>query len=215
MRILMVSAEGPPLQRRRRVDRRDGGDFGRAASGRPRSQPGAALIIERSAKTPRFSQGYGNHGGGPTWGRELAWPGILRVAARKECSFSWFAVTNFSIARAIYGEGGKDYEDNAARFIFFSKAVIELARRLTPAVQILHVHDWAPALVPVLVHAYHLPFSTVLTIHHVNEQGSFWGSRFQPNEFTRAIFYASRHRIFRADEPFEGRNPLLGQANDG
>jgi len=79
----------------------------------------------------------------------------------------------------IYGENGKDYEDNAARFIFFSKAVIELARRLTPAIQILHAHDWAAALVPVLVHAHQLPFSTLLTIHHVEEQGSFWGLDFK------------------------------------
>ena len=32
----------------------------------------------------------------------------------------------------IYGERGKPFEDNAARFIFFCKASLELARRLTP-----------------------------------------------------------------------------------
>jgi len=31
----------------------------------------------------------------------------------------------------IYGERGKPYEDNAARFVFFCKAALELARRLT------------------------------------------------------------------------------------
>src|SRR5205807_705373 len=45
----------------------------------------------------------------------------------------------------IYGEHGTAYEDNAARFIFFSKAAVELARRLTPTPQILHVHDWPAA----------------------------------------------------------------------
>src|SRR4029077_34651 len=83
-------------------------------------------------------------------------------------------------ARAgIYGEHGKAYEDNAARFIFFCKAAVELARRLSPSGQILHAHDWAAALVPVLVYAHQLPFSTVLTIHHVAEQGSFWGLDFK------------------------------------
>ncbi len=71
---------------------------------------------------------------------------------------------------------------------FFSKAVIELARRLTPAIQILHVHDWASALVPVLVHAYHLPFSTVLTIHHIEEQGSFWGLDFKLTNLHERFF---------------------------
>ena len=78
----------------------------------------------------------------------------------------------------IYGERSKPYEDNAARFIFFCKAIVELARRLTPQLEILHLHDWAPALVPVFVHAHGLPFSTVLTMHHVAEQGSFWGLDF-------------------------------------
>ena len=78
----------------------------------------------------------------------------------------------------IYGERGKPYEDNAARFIFFCKAALELARRLTPQVEILHLHDWAAALVPVLVYAQGLPFKTVLTIHHVADQGSFWGLDF-------------------------------------
>ena len=78
----------------------------------------------------------------------------------------------------IYGERGKPYEDNASRFIFFCKAALELARRLTPQLQVLHVHDWAAALVPVLVQAQGLPFNTVLTIHHVADQGSFWGLDF-------------------------------------
>jgi len=78
----------------------------------------------------------------------------------------------------IYGEYGEPYEDNATRFIFFCKAALEIARRLTPSLQILHVHDWAAALVPVFVRARHLPFATVLTIHRVAEQGSFWGLDF-------------------------------------
>ena len=88
----------------------------------------------------------------------------------------------------IYGERGKPYEDNAARFIFFSKAIVELARRLTPQLEILHVHDWAPALVPVFVHAHGLPFSTVLTIHHVADQGSFWGFDFYLTNLPERFF---------------------------
>ena len=88
----------------------------------------------------------------------------------------------------IYGERGKPYEDNAARFIFFCKAALELARRLTPQLQILHVHDWATALVPVFVHAQGLPFKTVLTIHHVADQGSFWGLDFRLTNLPERFF---------------------------
>ena len=88
----------------------------------------------------------------------------------------------------IYGEHGVAYEDNAARFIFFCKAALELARRMTPTPQILHVHDWAAALVPVLVSEQRLPFATVLTIHHLAEQGSFWGLDFELTNLPEKYF---------------------------
>ena len=88
----------------------------------------------------------------------------------------------------IYGEHGTAYEDNAQRFIFFSKAALVLARRLTPSPQILHVHDWPAALVPVYVRAHHLPFSTVLTTHHIAEQGSFWGLDFRLTNLHERFF---------------------------
>jgi starch synthase len=88
----------------------------------------------------------------------------------------------------IYGEHGVPYEDNAARFIFFGKAALELARRMTPTPQILHVHDWASALVPALVRNQQLPFATVLTIHHLAEQGSFWGLDFDLTNLPERYF---------------------------
>jgi starch synthase len=88
----------------------------------------------------------------------------------------------------IYGERGKPYEDDAARFVFLCKATLELARRLTPQLEILHVHDWAAALVPVFVHAQGLPFSTVLTIHHVADQGSFCGLDFKLTNLPERFF---------------------------
>ena len=88
----------------------------------------------------------------------------------------------------IYGERGTPYEDNAARFIFFSQAALELARRLAPSPQILHVHDWAAALVPLLVRESQMPFRTVLTIHHLAEQGSFWGPDFSLTNLPERYF---------------------------
>ncbi|MDB6171625.1 MAG: glgA [Chthoniobacteraceae bacterium] len=78
----------------------------------------------------------------------------------------------------LYGFDGRDYGDNAERFIYFSKAVVELARRVLPPPQILHVHDWQAALVPALIKERALPFKTVLTIHNLAYQGSFWGLDF-------------------------------------
>jgi starch synthase len=78
----------------------------------------------------------------------------------------------------IYGGNGRAYEDNAERFIFFAKSVVELARRLSPAPDLIHSHDWPTALVPVFVRDRQLPFRTVLTIHNLEHQGSFWSFDF-------------------------------------
>ena len=78
----------------------------------------------------------------------------------------------------IYGGNGRAYEDNAERFIFFAKSIVELARRLSPAPDLIHSHDWTTALVPVFVRDRQLPFRTVLTIHNLEHQGSFWSFDF-------------------------------------
>lgn len=92
---------------------------------------------------------------------------------------------------ALYGVEGGAYDDNAERFIYFSRAVVELARRAMPPPDILHVHDWQTALVPVLVRDRKLPFRTVLTIHNLAYQGSFWGLDFGLTNLPGHYFGAS------------------------
>jgi starch synthase len=80
---------------------------------------------------------------------------------------------------SFYGTAAGDYPDNAARFIFFSKVAVELAKHIRPVPQILHSHDWQTGLIPALVHAAELPFRTVYTIHNLAYQGSFWAFDFE------------------------------------
>lgn len=96
----------------------------------------------------------------------------------------------------LYGHPDRPYDDNAERFIFFSKAVVELARRLQPAPDILHLHDWQTALVPVLVRQQRLPFRTVLTFHDVAAQGNFWGFDFGLTNLPGSFFSATGVEFF-------------------
>ena len=91
----------------------------------------------------------------------------------------------------IYGADGRAYEDNAERFIFFSKAAVELARRVIPSPDIVHVHDWQTALIPVFIKQRQLPLKTVLTIHNIAYQGSFWGLDFGLTNLPGSYFSAS------------------------
>jgi len=78
----------------------------------------------------------------------------------------------------VYGVDGRDYQDNAARFIYFTKCALELARRITPVPDIFHAHSWEAALAPVFARDQQLPFHTVLTPHSLEYQGNFWSYDF-------------------------------------
>lgn len=78
----------------------------------------------------------------------------------------------------LYGTDGRDYQDNSARFIFFTKCALELARRLPVPPDILHVHSWQTALLPVFVRDQRVPIITVLTPHGLEFQGNFWSYDF-------------------------------------
>lgn len=103
---------------------------------------------------------------------------VLEARTPDELQIFFLRCDEFFDRPAVYGEKGEPYPDNAARFILFSKAAVELARRMTPTPEVLHAHDWPAALVPVLVREQGLPFQTVLSIHHLAQQGSFPASAF-------------------------------------
>ena len=81
--------------------------------------------------------------------------GTRRPLARiLRCRLPGSAVTTLLVAndeffdrQALYG-GAEDYPDNAQRFIFFSRAAIELACRQAAPFDIIHCHDWQTGLVP-------------------------------------------------------------------
>jgi starch synthase len=177
MKILMISAEGPPLERAGAlVDVMDALPSALRARGHEVS---VALPFYREIRENRaFKKKDSGISVDVQAGDKIYVARYLEGRSASGVQLFLVRCDEFFDRVGIYGERGKPYEDNAARFIFFCKAALELARRLTPQLQILHVHDWATALMPVFVYAQGLPFKTVLTIHHVADQGSFWGLDF-------------------------------------
>src|SRR6266481_3736596 len=186
MRILMITAEGPPLQRAGAlIDVMDALPNAVRARGHDVS---VVLPFYREIKENRAFKK--KDSGIPVdvgVGDKVYTARYLEGRSASGAQLFLIRCDEFFDRPGIYGERGKPYEDNAARFTFFCKAALELARRLTPQLETLHVHDWAAALVPVFVYAQGLPFKTVLTIHHVADQGSFWdfvsGLKNFPNRF--------------------------------
>ncbi|HXJ37228.1 MAG TPA: glycogen synthase GlgA [Candidatus Eisenbacteria bacterium] len=79
----------------------------------------------------------------------------------------------------LYGEDGRDYPDNAERFVAFCRAALEWMRTWSTPPDVLHVHDWQTALVPAFLRAgpeLHPELGatrTVITIHNLAFQGRF------------------------------------------
>src|SRR5947209_13562282 len=177
MRILMITPEGPPLSRATALV-----DVIEALPRELRNRGHEVGIVMPYYREIRENQSVEQKDTGVTVDVRLGAKRIVAefLSGRTAGGVQLFFVRNdeFFDRDGIYDEHGTPYEDNAARFVFFSKAALELARRLTPSPQILHVHDWAAAFVPALVDNARMPFRTVLTIHHLAEQGSFWGLDF-------------------------------------
>ncbi len=79
----------------------------------------------------------------------------------------------------LYGTAEGDYTDNAVRFIFFARAVLETCRALDISPDVIHCNDWQTGLIPFYlktlyrdVGQLHLTAS-VLTVHNLGYQGVF------------------------------------------
>ena len=80
----------------------------------------------------------------------------------------------------LYETDNRGYIDNDNRFIFLSRGSLELCKMIRFAPDVVHAHDWHTAAVPVLLNTLyrHDPYlgeaASVLTIHNMQHQGSFY-----------------------------------------
>lgn len=77
----------------------------------------------------------------------------------------------------LYGTPFGDFPDNARRFIFFSKAILEALMTMGFRPDIIHCNDWQTAMMPLylktLYKDYFRQTATVMTIHNMGYQGIF------------------------------------------
>jgi starch synthase len=80
----------------------------------------------------------------------------------------------------LYEKDNRGYLDNDNRFIFLSRASLELCKMIGFTPDLVHAHDWHTAAVPLLMNTVyrndpHLgQAASLLTIHNMQHQGSFY-----------------------------------------
>jgi starch synthase len=98
---------------------------------------------------------------------------------------------------------GTDWPDNARRFVFFSKAIIEGFRALGWFPDALHLNDYQTGLVPILLREVHVAeeklrrVGVLYAIHNMGYQGIF------PPEVLAEIGHDTEKRFFYPTGPLE------------
>lgn len=108
------------------------------------------------------------------------WGGILEGVLPGSSVPVYFIEHEGFFGRAsLYTEHGESYPDNDLRFTFLSKASLELCRILDFAPDLIHVHDWHTAIIPLLLGSSYRydPWvgqaASLLSIHNMQHQGNF------------------------------------------
>lgn len=93
----------------------------------------------------------------------------------------WNGITYYFIDNEYYfgREGLYGFYDDCERFVFFSRAVLEMLRYIDFAPDIIHGNDWQTALIPVFYEVFYKyqqgyqDIKHVFTIHNIQYQGNY------------------------------------------
>ncbi len=119
---------------------------------------------------------------------------VLAFSPKRNLTVYLVCREEFFDRRNPYGNGDRDYEDNADRFIFFCKAVVETMRLAHLGADIVHTHDWQAALTPLLLRdaerrfGVTLAMKTVFTVHNIAYQGLFPEASFPRTNLPEELF---------------------------
>jgi starch synthase len=106
--------------------------------------------------------------------------GIKRLDISEQVSIHLIDHGHLFDRDGLYGNEFGGYEDNAERFVFLSRAALELARKLDGPIDLVHCNDWTTALVPLFIksHFENDPVfkstASVMVIHNLAHKGLFW-----------------------------------------
>lgn len=104
---------------------------------------------------------------------------ILSCTIKPNLHVYFLAQPQFFDRNELYQTKDGDYPDNAERFTFFSRGAVEAMIALGIKPDIVHVHDWQAAMIPLLLKTHYknrkefVNTKTLLTIHNLGYQGLF------------------------------------------
>src|SRR5712692_2094561 len=144
MRILFVASEGLPFSKT--------GGLADVVEALPKAL--AAMSHDVAVVLPRYRGTKAASVDLPSLtiplGDRLRFPAIIDGSQLAGVHYYFVDDPEYFDREQLYAAQGKDYPDNAERFGEFSKAAVEIAKRVWRP-EVIHCHDWQTALVPVLL----------------------------------------------------------------
>ena len=179
MRVLMVTPEATPFAQT--------GGLGEVLSALPVEL--AALGVEVDVLMPKyrginpdnFNITKSNVSIEVTLNAKNVKAGLWEYVGKNGARYGFLECDDYYDRDYLYGtpETG-DYEDNAERFVFLTRAALELALQEGRRYDVFHSHDWQAALTGVYLRTLYAgePLlrnsAAVMTIHNLGYQGIFW-----------------------------------------
>ena len=106
--------------------------------------------------------------------------GVIWTTGKERCPGAYFIECDAFFGRTeLYGTAEGDYTDNALRYIFFSRAVLEACRTLGIEPDVIHCNDWQTGMIPIYLKTLYgkdrhfKKTISLLTIHNLGYQGSY------------------------------------------
>jgi starch synthase len=121
--------------------------------------------------------------------------GFLRQGALGEIPVYLIENKEYFAREELYGTATGDYPDNALRFSFFCRCVLELLKKMDFRPDIIHCHDWQTALIPhYLKHErkndpFFAKTGVIFTIHNLAYQGLFPSDELEAMGLSRECFH--------------------------
>jgi starch synthase len=128
--------------------------------------------------------------------------GLLRQTTIDGVTVYFIENREFFQRSGLYGDATGDFPDNALRFGFFCRAVLEFLRRLDFRPDVLHLNDWQSSLIPVLLRTelkdapFFAGMGTVLTIHNIAYQGLFPPQTLAALHLDPALYHLEKMEYF-------------------
>lgn len=108
------------------------------------------------------------------------WASIRAHKVSDNLTFYFIEYDKYYDRPKLYDWGGSEYSDNAERFIFLSRAIMQAVLALDIKVDVLHANDWHTALCNVYVksslyssYRHFADTKSIMTIHNIGYQGVF------------------------------------------